>query len=143
MRALVALGERRHDDRQRGRREQRGAEALSGARGEEDALASGERGADRGEREHGEAGHEHTAAAEHVGEAPTEKQEAAEHQRVARDRPADGVALDLKAAGHVGQGDIDRRDVEDDHQLRKAQQAEQAHQARLGARAAVMRRLNL
>ena len=84
---------------------------------------------DRGEREQAQSGHEHAAAAEEVGGATAEKQQAAEDQRVARDRPADVAAVDPEAAGHIGQRDVDGRDVEDDHQLGGAEHQQQLLQA--------------
>ena len=79
--------------------------------------------------EHAQAGQEHPPAAEQVGGASAEQQQAAEDQRVARDRPADVAAGDVQALGHVRHGDVDGRDVEDDHQLRDAEQQQQLLEA--------------
>ena len=113
------------DDRQRRRGQQRGAEALSGTRREQHRGATRERGSQRGRGEDGQAGEEDAAAAEQVGGAPAEQQQAAEDQRVAGDRPADVGLRDVQVLRQVRERDVDRADVEDDHQLRDAQQQEQ------------------
>ena len=99
--------------------------------------AAGERRGERGEREHAQAGEEHAPAPEQVGGAPAEQEQAAEDQRVARDRPADVAAADVEVLRHVGKRDVHGGDVEDDHQLGDAEQDEQAVRDRL---AAVLRR---
>ena len=84
--------EGRGDDRQRGRREQRGAEALDGAGGDQPAVRLREAAGERGDGEQHEAGDEHPPAAEQVGEATAEQQEAAERERVGVDDPRQVVA---------------------------------------------------
>ena len=79
-----------------------------------------------------EPGEEHAAATEQVGGATTEEQEAAEDQRVARDRPADARAAEVQVGGDVRQGDVHGRDVEDDHQLRDEQHREEPAIRRAG-----------
>ena len=76
--------------------------------------------------EDGQAGEEHAPAAEQVGGAAAEQEQAAEDQRVARDRPADVTAADVEVLRDVGQRDVHGRDVEDHHQLGDAEQDEQA-----------------
>ena len=129
---LAALGERAHDDRERRGGEHGGAEALTGAGGEQRRRSAGERRGERRQREHAQAGEEHAPAPEQVGGAPAEQQQAAEDQRVARDRPADVTAADVEVLRHVGKRDVHGRDVEDHHQLGDAEQDEQA-----GSRSAV------
>ena len=129
MGARRALREGAHQDRQRGGGQQRGAESLAGASGEQRRGAAGERGGQRSGDEHAQAGQEHPPAAEEVGGASAEQQQAAEDERVARDGPADVAAGDVQALGHVRHGDVDGRDVEDDHQLRDAEQQEQLLEA--------------
>jgi hypothetical protein len=128
--ACTAAGEARHDDRQRGGRQERCAEALKAARGEQCGCAGGERRGDRGAGEDRQAGEEHASAAQQVGGAAAEQQQAAEDQRVARDRPTDVRAVDAQAVGEIGQRDVDGGDVEDDHQLRDAHHQQQANEAR-------------
>ena len=53
--ALAALGERRRQDRERRRREQRAAEPLERAEGDQRALRPGEAGEQRADREEGDA----------------------------------------------------------------------------------------
>ena len=109
------------DDRQRGRGEHRGAEALAGASGEQRRGVAGQRGDERGGGEHAEAGEEHAPAAEQVGGAAAEQQQAAEDQRVAGDRPADVARRAMsRSFARSGSATFTADDVEDDHQLRDA-----------------------
>ena len=79
---LATLGERRGEDGQRGRRQQGAAEALE-RRETRSATPPTRPGRTRARlREDGQAGHEDPAAAEPVGEAAAEQQEAAEQDRV-------------------------------------------------------------
>ena len=87
LRPLCALRERRGDDRQRGRRDQRGAEALQAAEDDEHAGARREPVEQRGDGEDDEADEEDLLAPSEVARAPAEQEEAAEHQRVRVDDP--------------------------------------------------------
>ena len=124
LRPLVAL-EGGHDDRERCRGEHRGAEALACASGEEGTGGAGHRRGERGCGEDAEAGQEHPAPSEQVGGAAAEEEQAAEDERVARDRPADAGAGQVQVAGEARQRDVHRRDVEDHHQLRDQQHEQQ------------------
>ena len=85
--ALGALLERRHDDRERGRRDDRRAEALNGARADQHAFGAREAAGERGGGEDDHAGEEDAAPAEEVGRAAAEQEEAAERDRVGGDDP--------------------------------------------------------
>ena len=78
-----------------------------------------------------EPGEEDATTAEQVGGPAAEQQQAAEDERVARDRPAEVAAGDVEVRGEVGQRDVHGRDVEDDHELRERQQEQQAMPALL------------
>ena len=132
LRALRAV-EGGGDDRERRRGEDRGAEPLARAGGEEHRRASGHRRGERGSGEDAEAGQEHAAAAEEVGGAAAEEQEASEDQRVARDRPADLRAAQLQVGRDVRQRDVHGGDVEDDHQLRDEQHRQKPAMRRAAA----------
>jgi hypothetical protein len=80
--ALRTFRERGRDDRQRGRRDDRGAEALDRTGGQQPCLGLSKPAAERGEREHDQADHEHAPAPEQVGEPPAEQQEASKGERV-------------------------------------------------------------
>ena len=126
------------DDRQRGRGEHRGAEALAGAGGEQRGGVAGERRDERGGGEHAQAGEEHAPAAEQVGGAAAEQQQAAEDQRVAGDRPADVAAGRCSGPrARSGSATFTARDVEDDHELGDGQQRRSDQRMRLGAPGAV------
>jgi hypothetical protein len=124
LRAPGAL-EGRHDDRERGRREERRTEALSCAGREQGGRGSRRRRCERRRAEDPEARQEHPPAAEQVGRAAAEEQQASEDQRVARDRPADVGAADPKISREARQRDVHRRDVEDHHQLGDQQDEQQ------------------
>ena len=94
--ALGALGEGGGDDRQRGRGDDRGAEALHRARGDQPRLGLREAAGKRGEREQHQADHEHPPAPQQVGEAAAQQQEAAERERVGVDDPREVVAGEVQ-----------------------------------------------
>ena len=96
LRPLGAL-EGGHDDRERCGREHRCAETLARPSGEEGAGGARHRRGERGGREDAEAGQEHPASSEQVGRAAAEEQQAAEDERVARDRPADAGAGQVRS----------------------------------------------
>ena len=80
----------------------------------------GERAPERGQREQRGADEEHAAAAEQVGRAPAEHQEAGERQRVGVDHPLQAGGREMQPGAHRRQRDVDDRDVEDDHELGQA-----------------------
>ena len=96
--ALGALGEGVGHDRQRGGGDERGAEALQGARGDEPDVGLRQAAEQRGEREDDEADHEELAAAQEVGEAAAEQQEAAEGEGVGVDDPGEVVLGEVERA---------------------------------------------
>ena len=128
LRPLGAL-EGGHDDREGSRGEHRCAETLARPSGEQGTGAARHGRGERGHGEDAEPGQEHPAPPEQVGCAAAEEQQAAEDERVARDRPADRAAADVEVAGEAGQGDIHGGDVEDHHQLRD-QEHGQEHELR-------------
>ena len=97
------------DDRERGGREHRGAEALAGAGGEQRGRRAGHRRGEGRGGEDAEAGEEHAAAAEQVGGAAAEQEQAAEDERVGRDRPADRRAGDVAGRGRGSASRCSRR----------------------------------
>ena len=84
LRALGRLGEERHHQRERDRRDDGAADALHGARDDEDALRGREAAGQRGDREERDAGEEEPAVAEEVAEPAAEQEEPAEGEQVAR-----------------------------------------------------------
>ena len=122
--ALDALGERRRQDRERGRRDERGAEPLHRARADQDPAgrreAAGERRCDEDEQPD----HEHATAPEQVGSASTEQQEAAEREGVPARNPLQVRGREVERLLDRREGDVDDRDVDDEHELRRAQESE-------------------
>ena len=80
----------------------------------------------RGEREQDEAGDEQPAAAEQVGHAAAQQQEAAEGERVGVDDPREVVLGELEVAADRRQRDVDDRRVEHDDELRQREQRQGA-----------------
>ena len=120
--ALLAFGEGRHEDRQRGRGDDRRAEALDGTGADQRRLVPRERREERGRREHDEADQEHAPAAEEVGRAPAEEQEAPEDERVRADHPLEVLLREAQVDLDRREGDVHDRDVEHEHELDDAQE---------------------
>ena len=120
-RTLLALGERRRDDRERRRRDERGAETLE--RAEADQLSRGRRDSveQRGGGEDDESDEEEPLPSQKVARASAEQQEAGEDERVRVDHPLQArLVLEAERRLDVRQGDVHDRRVEDDHELREA-----------------------
>ena len=118
--ALGPFGEGRRDDRQRGRRDDRAAEALQPAGRHEQAGARRQRAEQRGEREHGDADDEHPLAPEQVARAAAEHQEPGEGHRVRAHHPLQVVLGEVQRGADGRQRDVHDRHVEDHHELRGA-----------------------
>ena len=84
--ALLAVV-RRHDERQRGRGQQRCGEALYGAGADQLAGVAGEPADDGGDGEQGQTGQEDLPAGQQVGDAAAEEESAAGHHQVGGDQP--------------------------------------------------------
>ncbi len=120
--ALGAVAEDRGDDRERGGGDDRGAEALGGAGGDQLPLGRREAGRQRGDGDQQQAGHEDPAAAEQVGGTAPEQEEAAEGEHVGVDDPGQVLLGEVERVADRGQGDVDDRGVEDDDELGRAEQ---------------------
>jgi hypothetical protein len=122
--ALCRVCERGGEQRQRGRRQQRGEGALQRAGRDQQAEAlrgAAERGR-AGEAE--QAGDERPLAPEQVGDPAAEQQQAAERERVRRDDPLAVVVGEAEVGLGGGERDVDDRHVEDDQQLGDADDPE-------------------
>ncbi len=117
-RALVALAERRREQRERRGSGDRGAHALHGARAEQPRGGWRQAACERGGREERDAGDEHAAAAEDVTGARAQQQQAAERQRVGALHPREARGREVQRAVDLRQRGDDDRDVEHDHQVR-------------------------
>jgi hypothetical protein len=113
------------DDGQRGGRQHRGADPLRRARSEEHRLTARERRRDGRCGEDPEACEEHPPASQQVRGAAAEKQQAAKHERVAGDRPPQLTTAESEVAREVGECDVHRGDVEDDHELSEREQQQE------------------
>jgi hypothetical protein len=108
--------------RQRGRREERRAEALRRARRDQ-RLGGGSKAArERRRGEGAEAGEEHAPATEQVGHAAGEQQQAAGEEHVDRHDPLQVLVGEAQLVPDRGKRDVHDGDVQDDHELRGAEQ---------------------
>ena len=139
--AFAAGGERDGQQRERGRRQQRGADALYGADRDEHAGGGREPAGQRGGREQAEAGEEHAAAAEQVARPAAEEQEAAEGERVGVHHPLEAVGGEPEISLDGGERDVHDRDVEDHHELREGEDGED-EPPRVGGRGRIIHVLN-
>ena len=129
--ALLALGERRRDDRERGRRHDRRAEALHRA-GADQHCRRGREAADEGRRgEEREAAHEDHAAPEEVGGTTAEEQEAAIRERVGGDHPLEVLGSEVEIGADRRQRDVHDRDVEHHDEDRGTNEDERLPAARV------------
>src|SRR4051794_30638581 len=122
--ALGPLGEGGGEDGEGGRREDRGAEPLEGARGDQLAVVLRQAAEQRRDGEEDEAGGEDPAAAEQGGHAAAEQQEAAEYEGVRVDDPGQVLLGEVEIAADGRQRDVDDRGVEHDDELRRREQDE-------------------
>jgi hypothetical protein len=104
-------------DRQGGRRDERSAQALQRASGDEYARGSRHAVEQGGQGEQDHARHEQALAADEVGGAAAEQQEAAEDEGVAVDHPLEVGGREVQAPLHRRQRDVDHAGVEHDHEL--------------------------
>ena len=129
--ALVALGERRREDGERCGRDHRPAESLDGAGADEEVVRAREAAGQRGQGEEPEARHEQPATAEQVGTAPAEQQEPAERERVRARDPLQTRIREVQILLDRRQGDVHDRDVDDQHELGRAQEDQSDPAARI------------
>jgi hypothetical protein len=119
-----ALFEDHCDQRERRRGGERGAETLHAAEHDQRALAPREPAEQRPDREEAETGHEDQPAADKVGDPSAQEQEAAEEERVGAHHPLQVRLREVQRGLDRGQRHVHDRDVEDDHELRRADQCE-------------------
>jgi hypothetical protein len=124
LRAVRLLGEERHEQRQRDRRDDGAADALYRPRRDEQPLRGREAAAEGREREDGDADQEEAAVPEQVAEPATEEQEAAEGQQVRVHHPGERRLREAEVVADRRQGDVHDRAVEDDHQVAEAEHVE-------------------
>ena len=115
--ALLGIGERRRQQRERGGREQRAENALKCPGGDEHVEALRGAAERRRAREADQAGDERPFAPEQVGDPAAEQQQRPERERVGGDHPLAVVVGEAKVALRGRQGDVDDGHVEHDHQL--------------------------
>src|SRR5439155_22978133 len=101
-----------------------GAEALERASGDQRRLAPGEPAEQRADREDHETRHEDAFTTEDVRQSPTQEQEAPEDERVGADDPLQVLLREVQILLDRRQSDVHDRDIEDDHELHRAEERE-------------------
>jgi len=119
--ALLALLERHGDDREHGGREDRPGRALERAERDQHPGRRREAAQQRGRGEDAEADEEDRPPPDQVAEAPGEQQQTAEGDQVGVDDPCEARLGEAEVILDRRQGDVDHRDVEDDHQHARAE----------------------
>ena len=132
--ALLALGEAGGEDGQRRGRHHGAAESLGGPGGDQHALALRQPADQRCAGEQQQAGDEDAPSPQQVGRAAAQEQEAGEGQRVGIDHPLEVDLREVQVVTDRRQGDVDDRDVEDDHELPEADQEQRGPAALRGSR---------
>ena len=122
--ALLRLGERGRQQRQRRRHQDRGESALAGACGDQHGEVDRGTADGRDAREAEQPDQERHLPANQVGQPPAEQQQAAERQGVGRDDPLPVHRAEVQRVLRGRQRDVHHRDVKDHHELRKADHAE-------------------
>ena len=90
-------------------------------------LAPREPRDERGDREHDQAREEKAPPPEQVGGAAAEEQEPAEDERVGADHPLEVLLGEPEIDLDGGQRDVHDRDIQDDHELDRAQERQASH----------------
>lgn len=116
--ALAAVSEGDRDQRQGGRREERGEGALQRASGEQRRTVGCDTGDHGGEGEADQSDHEDALAAHEVDDATAQQQQTAERQRVGGHRPLSVGVTDLQIGLSPGQRYVDDGSIEYHHQRR-------------------------
>ena len=122
--ALGAVAEGGGDDRERRGGDDRRAQALGGARGDQLTLGRAKPAASEAARDEQEPGDEHAPAPEQVREPPAEQQEAAEGEHVGVHDPGQVLLGEVEPLADRRERDVDDRRVEHDDELREAEQRE-------------------
>jgi hypothetical protein len=116
-RALDSLTERDREERQRGRRGDRGTDALDRPSGQQPRWRLGEPRDQERDREERDTRHEDPAAAEDVAGSRAEKQQPSKGQGIGVLNPGEPRGREVERAVDVGERGDDHRDVDDDHQI--------------------------
>ncbi len=118
--ALLGLGEHDRQQRERGRGEQGAEDTLEGAGAEQHRGVGGGAAERGGQCEAGQTDDEGALAPPQVGHPATEQQQPAEGQRVRGDHPLAVAVGDAQVLLGGRQRDVHDGGVQDDHQLREA-----------------------
>ena len=122
--APLGPGEHVRDDRQRGRHDERAADAHERARCDQLLGGVRERRRDRPDAEDHQPELERTASPEPVAEAPAREEQPGEHERVAVDDPLQLAAVGVEVLRDRGDRDVEHCVVEHDHEQAEAQDDE-------------------
>ena len=106
-------------------------DALHHPGGDQQARLDGQTPGDARHHEHDQADPVQPGPAVHVGQPAAQQQEPPEGDRIAADQPLQRGRGDVQAVLDRGQGDVDDREVQHDHELRH-RQGEQQREPRTG-----------
>lgn len=120
--ARRAFLEQAVDQRQRGRKQQRGANALHRARDHDDRRAPGQSADQRRQRVQPQRADEHAPLARQVDGAPAQQQEAAAEHRIGADHPLQGLLGKTQARADLRQGHEHDVDIQGVDELGKGEQ---------------------
>jgi hypothetical protein len=118
--AFASFRERDREDRECGRRDERRAEPLERARGDQQFARLCEPGEKRRAGKERQSGEQHTPTAEEIAEPSAEQQEPAEQQAVGDHHPLQRALAELEVDLDRGKRHVHDRDVEHDHEPREA-----------------------
>ena len=134
LRPVGRLGEEHHRQRERDRSDERAAEALHRARGDQLALRGRETAGERRDREEPDSDQEHATLPEQVAQPSAEQQEAAEREQVGVDHPGERSLREAEIVPNSRERDVHDRAVEHDHQVAEAEDVERKPATAAGCR---------
>ncbi len=132
--ALVCLSEELHEQGERDRVDDRPADPLHRARGDERQLRARETARQRRAGEEDDADHEDVPVSVEVAEPAAEEEEPAAGEQVCVEDPDQRRLAEAEVSADRGQRDVDDRRVEHDHQHAEADDGEREPAARSGDR---------
>gem|GEM_PF-4050419 len=132
--ARRAFLEQAVDQRQRGRKQQRGADALHRARDHDDRRVPGQPADQRRQRVQPQRADEHAPLAQQVDGAPAQQQKAAAEHRIGADHPLQGLFGKAQARADLRQGHEHDVDIQGVDELREGEQRQAPAQRTVGAR---------
>jgi hypothetical protein len=108
------------EERERGGEHDRATDSLSGTGDDEEDGTRRQRAQEGGEGEQAEPDAEHQPPSEQIGQCPCGQEQRGEGESVGVDHPLDLREARLELLGHARERHVDDRDVEQEHERRRA-----------------------